>query len=80
MRHEVDLPAEIDQRLSAKASESGQEVGHLILMAIVRFVDADAGTAGDGHWCEETEQRRRELIDKDIAGTMTPSALIATCV
>jgi len=32
------LPVDVDRRLSAKASESGQDVVQLIRLAIVRFI------------------------------------------
>jgi hypothetical protein len=71
MKYEVDLPAEVDRRLSEKASESGQEIVQLIRVAVVRFVDEEIQPKSNGVWSEEHQTRRYELIDKDIAGTIT---------
>jgi hypothetical protein len=71
MKHQVDLPADIEQRLSAKASETNQDIPQLIRLAVARFVDADADAEPNGRWSENAQQRRLELIDKDIAGTIT---------
>jgi hypothetical protein len=70
MKYEVDLPDEIDRRLSEKASVMGDDVIHLIQVAVVRFVTGEAEPAVNGGWSEEGERRRRDLIDKDIAGTI----------
>ena len=72
MKYELTLPPEIDQRLAAQASASGQDVIHLLQIAIVRFVD-DAAPPANPEWSPELRHRRSELIDKDIAGTITPS-------
>ena len=39
MKYEVDLPPETDRSLRDRASESGIEVGHMIHMAVVQFID-----------------------------------------
>lgn len=70
MKYEVVVPPEIDQRLAAQADASGQDVVHLIQIAIVRFVGDTAPTT-EPEWSPEMRQRRSELIDKDIAGTIT---------
>jgi predicted transcriptional regulator len=71
MRYEVDLPDSVDQRLSEKASQTGQDAVHLIRLAVARFVEEEVSTTRNGCWSEEGETRRRQLIDKDIAGTIT---------
>ena len=71
MKYEVDLPADVEQRLSAKASEAGEDIVHLIRLAVARFLGMEVGAGSNGHWSEEAERRRRELIDRDIAGTIT---------
>ena len=75
MKYEVILPDEIDVRLAAQAMASGRDVVHLIQLAIVRFVD-DVAPPVDLEWSPEMRRRRTELIDKDIAGTITPSELL----
>jgi predicted transcriptional regulator len=76
MKYEVDLPDDIDRRLSKKASATGDDVVHLIQTAVVQFVSEDVSQAASGTWSEEGETRRRALIDKDIAGTITADELI----
>jgi hypothetical protein len=71
MKYELDLPDHIDRRLSQKATETGQDVVQLIRVAVGRFVDESDPTPSNGDWSESAEQRRRDLIDKDIAGTVT---------
>ena len=71
MKYEVDLPADVDRRLSDKASQTGQDVVHLIRIAVGRFVDEEIRPASNGSWSDELRTRRSELIDKDIAGTAT---------
>ena len=71
MKHEVDLPEDVERRLSAKASQTGQDVVHLIRIAVVRFVDEDIRPASNGDWSDAMQARRSELIDRDIAGTAT---------
>jgi len=75
MKYEVILPDEIDERLTAQATASGRDVVQLIQIAIGRFVDGVAPLA-DLEWSPLMRQRRTELIDKDIAGTITPSELL----
>lgn len=76
MRYEVDLPEDIDRGLSKKASATGEDVVDLIRIAVRRFVSEDASAAVNGAWSEQGETRRRELIDKDIAGTITADELV----
>ena len=66
MKYEVELPDDIDRRLCKKASASGDDVARLICIAVGRFVWDDVPTA-NGAWSEESETRRRALIDMDIA-------------
>jgi hypothetical protein len=73
MRYEVELPHDIDQRLSERASETGQEVVHLIRIAVTQFVEQDFDPLSITRWSDEVEIRRRELIDRDIAGAITPA-------
>jgi hypothetical protein len=78
MKYEIDVPAEIERQLETRASQMGKDVVHLIQVAVVRFVSQGMGTDnGDADsassWSDEQETRRRELIDKDIAGTITPA-------
>ena len=71
MKYEVDLPEDVERRLSDKASQTGQDVVHLIRIAVGRFVDEEIRPASNGDWSEQLQARRAELIDKDIAGTAT---------
>jgi hypothetical protein len=73
MTYQVDLPPDVERRLSAKADETGQEIAQVIQAAVVRYVeDVDNGVPnGDGDWTDDKDARRCELIDKDIAGTIT---------
>ncbi len=75
MKYEVELPEDIDRRLSEKASETGEDVVHLIRIAVGRFVSEEMPPT-NGAWSEEGERRRRELIDKDIAGTISGEELV----
>ena len=68
MKHEVELPADVERRLSVKASQTGHDVEHLSRAAVVRFVDEDIRPASNGAWTDDVQARRCELIDKDIAG------------
>ncbi len=43
MRFEVEIPEDVSNRLVQQATASGSEVVHLIQMAVVRFVQDDAG-------------------------------------
>jgi hypothetical protein len=71
MKYEVELPPDVDRRLSDKASQTGQDVVDLIQVAVGRFVDEEIGHTGNGAWSDEMQSRRSELIDRDIAGTAT---------
>jgi hypothetical protein len=70
MKYEVDLPADVDRQLSAKAAESGRDVVSLIRAAVLEFVGPDLQAPPNGQWSPEAENRRQELIDRDIAGTL----------
>mgnify|MGYP006969417266 CR=1 FL=1 len=70
MRYEVVLPDNIDHVLVQKARESGADVSELICAAVGRYVD-EAVVSQNGQWTAEGERRRRELIDKDIAGIIS---------
>lgn len=72
MKYEVDLPPDVARSLSARAFETGQDVVHLIQIAVTQFVADDVTGATSGNWNEEKETRRGELIDKDIQGVITP--------
>jgi hypothetical protein len=72
MKYEVDLPPDVERRLSDKAMHSGKDVVQLIRVAIVRFVEEDSCPSSNQVWSKELEPRRCELIDKDIAGTASP--------
>jgi hypothetical protein len=74
MKYEVDFPEDVDRRLSEKASETGNDVVHLIRMAVGRFVNEEAPVT-NGAWSEEGERLRRLLIDKDIAGVISADEL-----
>jgi hypothetical protein len=74
MKYEVELPENVDRRLSEKASETGDDVVDLIRIAVGRFV-SDQTPPANGAWSEEGEGRRRMLIDKDIAGTISADEL-----
>jgi predicted transcriptional regulator len=71
VKHVVELPDHIEQRLAEKAAASGEDVGHLIRGAVGRFVEEEVAAAANGEWSAEAERRRRMLIDRDIAGTIT---------
>lgn len=73
MSYQVTLPPDIERRLSTKASETGQDVVHLIQTAVVQFVEREQVTPhnGDGDWSAEMDVRRCDLIDRDISGTIT---------
>lgn len=76
MKYEVELPDDIDRRLSQKASATGQDVLQLIRVAVGRFVTDEPAPAALGDWSEEGETRRRALIDKDIAGAISADELV----
>ena len=71
MKYEVALPDEIDQLLSHRATEIGEDVPALIRVAVDRYVD-EIAPQPKGEWTPEGEARRRELIDKDISGKISP--------
>jgi len=71
MKYELELPEDVDRRLSQKAAETGEDVVQLIHVAVGRFVDEGGCSSTNGDWSEEAEARRRTLIDKDIAGTIS---------
>ena len=73
MKYEVDLPPDVAQSLSVRAVQTGQDVVHLIQMAVTQFVAGEVDGAADGEWTEEKESRRGQLIDRDIQGTITPA-------
>jgi len=73
MKHEIELPADVDRRLAERAAETGHDVEHLIQAAIFEFVDAKASHVSNGQWSDELQSRRSELIDKDIAGAIGES-------
>ena len=68
MKYEVDLPADVERRLSDKASRTGQDVVHLIQVAVIQFVDDEPKPVSNNVWSDDLEARRSDLIDKDIAG------------
>ena len=69
MKYEIDLPADIQHCLSARANETGQDVVHLIQLAVTRFVSEEVGANGDdSQWTQDKDDRRCELIDREIAG------------
>lgn len=70
MKHIVELPDEIERRLASKAAESGQDVSDLIRAAVGQFVSEHSPLPTNANWSESIEQRRRALIDKEIAGTI----------
>ena len=71
MKYEIDLPPEIQHSLSLRASETGKDVVHLIQLAVVRFVSEEIAENGADQWTPENDKLRCELIDKEIAGTIT---------
>ncbi|HEX5446623.1 MAG TPA: hypothetical protein VFW87_22585 [Pirellulales bacterium] len=75
MKYEVELPDEVDRRLAQRASATGDDALHLIRVAVERFVAEAPATPSNGEWSEEGESRRRALIDKDIAGTISSQEL-----
>lgn len=76
MKYELEFSDEIDRRLAQKASATGEDALHLIRVAVERFVTEAPAVSGNGAWSEAGEARRRTLIDKDIAGTITPNESI----
>lgn len=76
MKYEVDFPPEVDQRLTAQASATGQDVVHLIQIAVVRFMGDEVGSSMPSAWLPEQQDRRCLLIDRDIAGSITAAELV----
>ena len=75
MTYELTLPPEIEQRLATRASASGQDVVQLIQIAVVRFV-GESGAFVEGEWTSAMQQRRSELVDKEIAEVITPTECV----
>src|SRR5262249_12330479 len=71
MKYEVELPADVDRRLSEKASETGHDVVYLIRTAVVRFVEEEVQPASNGEWSDALQSRRSDLIDKDTGGPIS---------
>jgi hypothetical protein len=72
MKYEIDLPPDVEHSLAARASETGQDVVHLIQLAVTRFVAEEVSpVTGNGQWSQELDDRRCALIDREIAGTIT---------
>jgi len=73
MSYEVSFPPDIDRRLAAQATASGQDVVHLIQTVVVEFIQREpvAPLNGNDEWSTVRDARRCELIDKDIAGTIS---------
>lgn len=70
MSHELNFPPNIENRLAAHAERTGQDVVHLIQIAVSRFVEEEVPDAQQQEWTDELNRRRCELIDKDLAGTI----------
>jgi hypothetical protein len=77
MTYQVDFPPDVERRLSERANETGHDVVHVIRTAVMQFVGCQPSAAGSGDnvWSEALDARRCELIDKDIAGTITESEI-----
>ena len=75
MKYEIELPDNIGRRLAQRASATGEDIVALICVAVDRFVGEEVSSAANGAWSEEGESRRRLLIDKDIAGTLSAEEL-----
>ena len=60
MKYEIDLPADIQHSLSARANETGQDVVHLIQLAVTRFVSEEVSANGR-QFSVDTRQRRPPL-------------------
>ncbi|WP_417731544.1 hypothetical protein [Rosistilla oblonga] len=72
MKYEIDLPADIQHCLTERANQTGQDVAHLIRLAVTRFVSEEVSANGDdSKWTQEKDDRRCELIDREIAGTIS---------
>lgn len=70
MKHIVELPEDVEQRLTQQAAASGLDVVDLIRAAVGRFVNETPLPSSETTWTEQLERRRRELIDKEITGTL----------
>jgi hypothetical protein len=73
MSYQVSFTPEVDRRLAAKATASGQDVIHLIQTAVAEFIQREPAAPhnGNGEWSPERDARRCDLIDKDIAETIS---------
>ncbi|WP_417745650.1 hypothetical protein [Rosistilla oblonga] len=72
MKYEIDLPADIQHCLTERANQTGQDVAHLIRLAVTRFVSEEVSANGDdSKWTQAKDDRRCELIDREIAGTIS---------
>ena len=58
-------------RLSSHARRTGQDVLHLIQIAVTRFVEQELLIPSDDEWTEELNERRCKLIDKDLVGQIS---------
>jgi hypothetical protein len=76
MKYLVEIPEELERQLLKKAQATGDDVVHLIRVAVGRFVNDDILASPHGEWSDELEARRRELIDKDIAGSISQSEAV----
>jgi len=66
MKYEIDIPAEVEQRLSERASAMGQDVVHLIQIAVVEFV---------GRNVHGQLSRRRLMPDLPIESVEIPAPI-----
>ncbi|WP_145346607.1 hypothetical protein [Rosistilla ulvae] len=74
MKYVIDLPADIQHCLTERANETGQDVAQLIRLAVTRFVSEEVSANGDdSKWPQAKDDRRCELIDREIAGTISLS-------
>jgi hypothetical protein len=75
MTYQVDFPPDLERRLSAKATQTGQGVVDIIQTAVVQFMeeDTDVPSNGSDTWSDAKDARRCDLIDRDIAGTISES-------
>ena len=71
MTHELNLPPEIETRLAAHAKATGQDVVHLIQIAVSKFVEEEVPRKSAIEWSDELNDRRCKLIDKDLSGEIT---------
>jgi hypothetical protein len=68
MRHDLNLPPDIENRLFEYAQETGQDALHLMWAAISRFVEHEIRRDDEPEWTVELNERRCMLIKKDSAG------------